>query len=134
MGVGRLILIVVGIFLAASLLFGAIGFACGWARTGVEIVSPANVKSQYRLAYSDWNALEKLSDTICIAVDVRDRETDPFIKSQRESQVLAYQGAYNRVAGSYNARMQNLFEARIVRPRDLPANAPSFTETVGNCA
>lgn len=104
-----------------------------WAGAVAQVVSPGNVRAQYALAYDDYNALQKLKDTICIQVAAVKSETDPNAKTQRESQLLAYEAQYNRVAGEYEARYQDAFRAKHVGPGDLPRTVDRASTIVQSC-
>ena len=65
---------------------------------------------------------------VCTAQVAASNESDPFIRSQRQSQVLAYQQSYNRLAAEYNAQADNVFEGSVVNPPDVPRNAPTLDQ------
>jgi hypothetical protein len=124
----KMFLKVVGGILVLSAFFSLIGFACGWYNTGKEIISPANVKAQYALAYDDYEAMGAMAKQACRVDKALATATTDAEKSQRTTQLLAIENNYDRVAGEYNARIDDLFRAKIVRPRDLPADAPSLED------
>lgn len=104
-----------------------------WLGAATQVISPANVRAQYRLAYDDYNALNKLKDTMCIQVTAVTTETDPDAKSQRRTQLLAYEAQYNRVAGEYEARYEDAFRSKHVGPGDLPRTVDRASTVVATC-
>jgi hypothetical protein len=118
---------VIGGFLALALILGVFGFAMGWFRTGVKVISPANVTAQYRLAFQDYNGLQATASNACVMRDsLATLSGDAF--NQRQSELLAVIANYNRVKAEYEARMQNIFEANKVKPAQLPFEAPSESD------
>jgi hypothetical protein len=114
--------------LAIALALLLISFACGWINAGREIVSPKNVKAQYGLAYDDYEAMGALARQACRVDAVIQEEKDPAVRSQRLTQRVAIENRYDTVAAEYEARIEDLFRAKVVRPRDLPAEAPTLEE------
>jgi hypothetical protein len=120
-GLGCLALVV-----ALSVCGGIYGYANDWFGTFGQVVSPTNVKEQYRKAYDDINALDAIAQNICTAAAARDKEiqgTDAY--TQRESQVLAQEQNYQKISNAYDAYTSDVFRGKVVRPRDLPQPAPT---------
>lgn len=104
------------------------GFWGKWWDAGVQVVSPENVREQFRAAYDDMNALRAVAQNICTLEKARDAETNPDLKSQRTSQILAQEQNYQRIQNHYNAYVSDPFRAKYVRPSDLPRTAPTEAE------
>lgn len=124
--------------LLAIIVLGVLGtvlsFAFGWFNAGVEVISPANVKAQFSHAYEDYESLKATAGNVCGAQQAVVDEPDPSIKSQRRTQLIAYQQTYRRIQADYDAAYDNAFKAKHVGPRDLPHDSPSLDEmlaTVG---
>lgn len=121
----------VGIIAVLSVVIGGLGFVFGWFGAATAIVSPENVKAQFQAAYDDINALNAVGANICIAKKQRDLYpvgTDGY--NTGESNVVAQEQNYQRISNHYNAYVSDPFRAKLVRPRDLPAVAPTETEAL----
>lgn len=118
---------VVGGLIAVVLLVSVIGFGLGWFNAGKDIVSPTNVKAQFAFAYDSIQGLQAQAGNVCDAQAAYEAETDPFQKTQRQSQLLVYKQSYRRLQQEYNARMDDLFRAKLVAPSDVPKQAPTLT-------
>lgn len=117
----------VGVVVALTLVFGAIGFVGGWFSEAVKVVSPANVKDQWRFAYDYDASLTAIAHQWCSAKQVEDAELNPDYKSQRITQRIAIENNYNAVAARYNGRLADAFRAKFVKPPDVPNEAPSLS-------
>lgn len=113
--------------LVLGVVLTLVSFACSWLNEGKRIVSPANVRAQYGLAYDDYEAMGALASQAC-RIETVAEGADPAVKSQRETQLLAIENRYDTVAAEYEARIEDLFRAKVVRPRDLPARAPTLED------
>lgn len=121
--------VIVGL-IAIVIVFIVAGFAFGWFRTGVEVISPANVKEQWAFAYSYDRSLGALAGTWCSAKQAETTETDPDYRSQRITQRLAYENQYRSVEAQYDAALANAFKAKLVKPSDVPTVAPTLDQKV----
>ena len=126
---GKTIAIVVAGFVALVIGLTALGFALDWFGTGVKIVSPENVKAQYEFAYQDTRALRADATNVCGELHVL---ADPTVsadeKTSRRSQLLAYQQLYAKTEADYDARVANVFQAKLVKPSDVPLVSPTLQE------
>lgn len=125
--VAGLLLRVVAVLFAFSLIFGIVGFVGGWFSEAVKVVSPANVKDQWRFAYDYDASLTSIARQWCTAKQVEDAETNPDYRSQRITQRVAIENNYNAVAAKYNGRLADAFRAKLVKPPDVPNEAPSLS-------
>jgi hypothetical protein len=116
--------------LVLSVVFGVVGFAAGWFRTGTDIISPQNVTEQWRFAYDYDESLGAIAKQWCTAKKVEDAETDPEVKAQRVNQTTAQSNNYDRVAAEYNGRLRDAFRAKWVKPSDVPTQAPTLEDKV----
>lgn len=119
---------VLGILFGVLLVLAVFGFAFGWLTWPINLGSRQNVEEQYRTGYELYESLQGTAQAVCTAEKAYNAETDPNLKSQRQSQVLAYETNYARLSADYDAWSRNIFEGGIVRPEDLPARAPSLSE------
>lgn len=126
--VAGLVLKITGVVIALMLFFGAIGFVAGWFNEAVKVISPANVKEQWRFAYDYDASLEAIATQWCSLKAVENAETNPDYKAQRISQRLATETRYAAVAAEYDGRLADAFRAKIVAPPDVPHTAPLLTE------
>lgn len=118
--------------LGIALILVVFGFFAGWFRAGVEVISPENVKAQYQFGYSYDRGMVALAGTWCSAKQAETTETNPDYKAQRASQTLAYGNQYRSVEAQYDAAMANAFQAKHVKPADLPLVAPTLPERVAS--
>lgn len=116
------------VFVAVTV--GATAWACGWVKTGAEVVGPTNVKEQWRFAYDYTESLNGIAGNWCTAKQVEDSTTDSAAKDQRVSQRIAHEQNYRRVQNEYDARLADAFRAKLVKPADVPNRAPTLQETV----
>lgn len=114
----------IGIFV---ILVMAASIAGGWFDTGARIVSAGHVEDQWRTAYDRYNALRATAAQACDMERIVAESTGEA-QTQRQSQLLALRQNYVRIAGQYDAALADPFRARLVRPRDLPANAPTLSQ------
>lgn len=126
---GGLFLKVIGLFLVLGLIFGTIGFASGWFNTATQVVSPANVKEQWRFAYDYDNALGAIANNWCSAKKVEEAATGEA-KDQRVSQRVAQENLYASQKSRYDAALQDAFRGKLVKPADVPNQAPTLAEKV----
>lgn len=121
-------LVIAGIVLVVSVL----GFAIGWFNTGKDIVGPANVKAQNFQVRQSWNELVTGADNACQASATNTgQQGDPTFL---EDPALAYAASYRRTWAEYNRRMDNAFEAKVIRRLGLtayPRHVPDFREAHG---
>lgn len=113
---------------ALSVIFGIIGFVHGWISEGTRVISPANVREQWRFAYDYDASLEQIATQWCSLKNVENDETNPDYKTQRITQRLATETRYASVSAEYNGRLADAFRARIVAPPDVPHTAPLLTD------
>lgn len=118
---------VVGIVFIVGLVLAAMGFVFGWITLPIQKGGVQNVEQQFTYGYQTKKALEATARSVCLAQKAYDVETDPALKSQRQSQLLAYQANYSRLEGEYDAWAANVFQGKVIRPNDLPAQAPTLS-------
>jgi len=121
-----LALFVGGFLIAVAATPLTIGF--GWFHGEANLRSFTHVQQTYQLAYDDIGALRAMQANACVAKQAVDSAT-PDIKPQRESQLLAIENNYNRVAQEYDAYMSDHFRGKIYHPADLPMPAPDLDLT-----
>lgn len=116
------------VFKAVGILFLlVVGFiALDWFFTGAGKVSPENVQKQWAFAYEYDESLQAVARQVCSAEKASTAATDPSEATQRRSQVMAYEQNYQRLQGDYNQKLRNAFEAKYVRPSDVPDRAPEL--------
>ncbi|WP_236791051.1 hypothetical protein [Amycolatopsis sp. GM8] len=117
---------IAGCVVAVAVLVTVLGLALGWFKAATDVVSPENVKAQYHDAYTNYEALRATAGNVCSAEAAVAAEPDPSARSQRVSQVQAYQQNYRRIAANYDAAYDDAFRAKHVGPGDLPAKAPDL--------
>ncbi len=118
----------IGIALFVAVLTGLT--VMGWVSLPFEKVSPENVQKQWAFTYQYDESLQAAARQVCSAkrsvlAAVSDEE-----KTARRSQELAYEQNYSRIESEYNQKLRNAFEAKYVRPSDVPARAESLDDMV----
>lgn len=114
---------------AAAVLGGLVGIlVLAWVLFLSSIFFPSNVSEQWRFAYEYNRSLIATSQNVCQARKDEAAATDPTVKSQRGSQRIAYEQNYRRIEAEYDARLANAFEAKLVRPADVPLQAPTLEQ------
>jgi hypothetical protein len=119
---------VIGLAIIVALVItgSIVSFFLGWFQTGVDIISPDNVREQWQFAYEFEESLSAIAQQICNAQSAYDMATSDNERSQRLTHLLGYQNNYVSVAATYNARMRNNFEAGLVKPNDVQELAPTL--------
>ena len=100
--------------------------ALSWFFTAADKVSPENVQKQWAFAYEYDESLQAVARQVCSAEKAATAATDPSEATQRRSQVMAYEQNYQRLQGDYNTKLRNAFEAKYIRPSDVPDRAPEL--------
>lgn len=121
--IGMLLICIGG--LCYSLLFLA-----GWLGTATDVISPDNVREQWQFAYDMQESLMSGARLVCTAQVSYDRAQTDAERQQRETQLLARIDLYNQNAARYNARMQDAFRAKLVKPDDVRDRALPLLEAV----
>lgn len=119
---------IVALVVVISIVVAIGGFFGGWFSEAQRQVSPTNVKAQFAFVYDDLNSLKAEARQICTAQTAVNTATDPTVKSQRESQLLTEENNYNRIAGQYDAHLEDTFRAKYIRPHDVPSRAPRLSD------
>lgn len=103
-----------------------IGF--GWFQGEAQLRSFGHVRDTYREAFDDTAAMDANARQACRLDKVIAAETDPSVKQQRQSQLLAIENNYDRVKADYEAYMRDHFRGGVIRPRQLPLPYPSLED------
>lgn len=120
----------IGFLALGMVLIVLAAWVFGWFGKGLEKTSANHVEAQWTTAYSNYSSLKAIAANACSAKKLADGEVDPAIKAQRQSQFAAQEQNYNRVAGQYESAMANAFEAKLIKPADLPRTAPTISEAM----
>lgn len=110
---------------AIGAVFGVFGLACGWFNAGKDIVSPSNVREQYRAVIGDYKAMEQAACNAQEAANAKPEEGDPQLI---ETPGFAYRAKYREIAVDYDRRQANLFEAEKVGPKGYPRESPTIAQ------
>lgn len=106
-----------------------ISWAAGWITMPFQTTSVQNVKQQWAFAYQYDESLKAIAQQVVNTQKLVDSSTGDT-KTQRETQLLAYQNNYARVKAEYDAKLKNAFEAKWVKPSDVPDIAPTLEEMI----
>lgn len=118
--------IVIGAVLIVAIV--VVSAVAGWITLPFLKGSAGNVEKQFVYGYTQYNALKATATSVCAAQKAVETATNDSEKSQRTSQLLAYETNYARLAGEYDAWASNIFQGQVVRPADLPYRAPSLPD------
>lgn len=127
-GTTSTVLWVMAIIIVFIILSTAVGFACGWLKTGADIVSPENVTKQYREVIGQYKKMEAAAERACSAVKSASSPESKASPQFLEDPKLAYENAYTQLLPDYNRRQQNIFESELVGPKGYPRQAPTLEE------
>lgn len=103
-----------------------IGF--GWFKGEAQLRSFGHVRDTYREAFDDTAAMDANVRQSCRLQTQIAAETDPSVKAQRQSQLLAIENNYDRIKGEYEAYMRDHFRGGVIRPAQLPLPYPTLAE------
>lgn len=123
MSTTKIVAAVTGAFLAAVLLFTALGFGLGWFKTGVGVVSAENVKKQHTKVIGQYNDMIAAAQNACsVQTSVSGTKTgkDALVL---ESPLAAREATFRTLISKYSATVDNPFEGAIVVPDGYPSSA-----------
>lgn len=123
---GLLFILVVGVIGTVTGAYASL--AARWATTPAQVFSPENVRAQWQFAYDYQASLEASARNVCLFEAQVASAPTAEDRSARDSQLLATQNNYNRIAAEYNGRLADAFRAKLVRPSDVPETAPTLTQ------
>lgn len=121
--------IAIALVLAVVVFIGGgyvLNFVFGWTDTAAHTVSAENVRDQWSFAYRYTESLNAAARQACTAERLVTGATDHDEHVQRTTQLAAIEANYARIQAEYDARLRNAFEARLVRPHDVPERAPEL--------
>lgn len=98
-----------------------------WILVPVQMTSPGNVMKQWAFAYGYDEALQNAARKVCAAQRAVEG-TSGDVQTQRQSQEIALEMNYSSIEAKYNAALRNAFEAKYIRPSDVPSHAPTLDE------
>ena len=99
-----------------------------WMFFSTSKISSSNVSAQWKFAYQYSESLKTIARQACVADQAVSQSEGSEERTQRRSQALAIKQNYARVQAEYDAALKNAFEAKYVRPADVPAEAPSLVQ------
>lgn len=120
---------IVAAVVVALIVACAGSFVFRWLNTGANVISPENVTQQWQFAYEYDRSLTAIAQNWCTAKTVEDQATGDA-KDQRVSQRVAQENLYRAKEAQYDAALANAFKAKLVRPPDVPAQAPTLEQKV----
>lgn len=112
------------------LVMGGVVWGLKWLLVPAQVASVENVREQWRFAYQYDESLRAIAQQICSASKAVREAEDSNEKTQRRSQLVALEQNYARVEAEYNAKLRNAFDAKLVKPSDVPEKAPTMKESV----
>lgn len=120
------IIVIFVVVSALGVVLGYISLPFAWASQPVQILSPENVRKQWAFAYQYDESLQSAARQVCLTEQALAGASSEEEKTQRRSQLLAYQQNYTRIQADYNSKLRNAFEAKWVKPDDVPQKAPEL--------
>lgn len=125
--IGLVLVVIVAVFFIMVVTTPlTIGF--GWFRGEANLRSFNHVRATYQEAFDDANAMDANARQACRLKVMIGVETDPAVKTQRQSQLLAIENNYDRVKGEYDAYMRDHFRGGVIRPQQLPMPYPTLQD------
>ena len=116
------------IFLAVVIALMLIFWVVGWLSVPFQVTSSENTQKQYAFVYQYEESLRAMAAQYNAAEKALKEATSENEQSQRRSHLLAIEQNYARVQAEYDAKLRNAFEAKYVRPSDVPPRAPTLAE------
>jgi hypothetical protein len=106
---------------------GVAGWIGGWWHKAAEVTGAENTDTQFTALYTDIESMKAAAANTCAAKDAKAGPNSPTLL---EDPSFAYAAKYRSIAADYNRRFENIFEAKalIVKPSDLPREAPTLEE------
>lgn len=116
----------IGIIVLAGVALLLAAWGLGWIGVASETASAGNVREQYASLYEKHESLKAIAANVCssqalVAASATDNE-----RIQRQTQAIAQEQNYRRVAAQYDAALLDAFKGKYVGPADLPSSAPEL--------
>lgn len=125
-GSGAWVIITILVLAIIALLMS---WVFGWISLVPDKTSRENVEAQWGWAYGAITDLEAAGEQVCsVEVTLRNEDLSAAERTTYRATLLTYEQNYSRLAGDYNEKVRNAFEAGIIRPNDVPDRAPTLTE------
>lgn len=103
-----------------------IAWGLGWLFLPGQVVSPQNVREQWRFAYEYDEKLQAAAVQVCATEKALNSATSDNERQQRRSQLLAYEQNYAKIKAEFDARLRDAFQAKLVAPADIPREASTL--------
>lgn len=118
-----------GLIVVLTVITVPVGLGLGWFNRAAQVYGPENVSQQWQQGYDYYNALKGTAQNIC-TFEKAAATAIPGTPAadQRQSQLLAQQTLYQTNSRKYDGFMADPLRAKLVRPSDLPATAPTEAE------
>jgi hypothetical protein len=127
LSIGAIVLLMV---LSVVPTYYALGW--GWAVLPGQIHSVSHVSQEYQFAYTYINSLKAEAANVCLAESNLKADTQGGASLDQLSldrqQVLATSQTYNNTKAAYDAELANTFQAKQVKPTDVPFVAPTLAQ------
>src|SRR5258708_1556377 len=123
-GIGQILLTSIAAIIVISLL----GWGLSWILTPLRVTSVQHVEHEWDFAYTRIEALKSTAVMVCDAEKAYNNATDENTRTQRQTQLIALENNYNRQVAEYNQEMDNAFKAGLVKPADVPRDAPTLIQ------
>lgn len=121
-------------FVSTLMLLTIIGsifdWSFSWLSVPGQVTSVQNVREQWQFAYDYEASLKAGARQVCDAQRAVERAEGEPERIARRDHMFAYQVNYQRIKAEYDAALANAFEARFVKPPDVPDRAPSLEENM----
>lgn len=119
---------IIGIGIAVVVGVAVLVWALGWLFAPLDVTSVENVRKQWAFAYQFDESLQATAKQVCsVERAVKEAKGDEE-RMQRQSQALAFEQNYARIEAEYNAKLRDAFQAKYVKPSDVPNKAPTLDE------
>lgn len=119
---------IIGISIAVIIGLVVIAWMLGWILTPLDVTSVRNVKKQWAFAYQYEESLKATAQQVCFVKRAVTNAKNDEERTQRQSQELAFAMNYTRIEAEYNAKLRDAFQAKYVKPSDVPDKAPTLVD------
>ena len=119
---------VFGVTLLVFVVLLTICVGAGWMALPFQQASVDNVQKQWAFVYQYDESLQTTARNVCSGEKALSGAQGEDERSQRRTQVMAYEQNYQRLQAEYNSKLRNAFESKYVRPNDVPNRAPELAD------
>lgn len=126
---GKWFLAFIALCAVVGIIFGVVSWVGSWGSTVARVSGAGNTEAQANYLFQAHNSLKAIAANVCGVVNAKKGESDPTLI---EDPAFAYKAQYRDLKAQYDSRMDNFFQANLVRNypmlNGLPRREPSLEE------